>query len=108
MAGHRPEPYVGDPAYDTLQHKAAADGAAEIGTHHQLTGLFQEGVAAAILERLGVQATAVRWAGRELFPGGACPVMSRRRSLPRHARRSGSRPGSRDGPASAMSGPSTC
>jgi hypothetical protein len=45
---------------------AAADGAAEIGTHHQLIGLFQEGVAAAIMERLGVQATAVRWAGREL------------------------------------------
>jgi hypothetical protein len=29
--------------------------------------------AAAILERLGVQATAVRWAGRELFPGGGLP-----------------------------------
>jgi ATP-dependent Clp protease ATP-binding subunit ClpA len=52
---------------------AAADGAAEIGTHHQLIGLFQEGVAAAIMERLGVQATAVRWAGRELFPGGGLP-----------------------------------
>jgi ATP-dependent Clp protease ATP-binding subunit ClpA len=55
------------------RREAAADGAAEIGTHHQLTGLFQEGVAAAILERLGVQAKAVRRAGRELFPGGGLP-----------------------------------
>ena len=30
--------------------EAAADGAAEIGTHHLLIGLFYEGVAAAILE----------------------------------------------------------
>src|SRR5438045_2533357 len=29
--------------------EASADGAAEIGTHHQLVGLFQDGVAAAIL-----------------------------------------------------------
>src|SRR5204862_81722 len=116
-----PKPYVGDPAYDTLQHmlnfpgrlaadpaglarrmaglldldadrvrlwlfarcvqesvcepnlRTGADGAAEIGTHHQASGLFQEGVAAAIMERLGVQATAVRWAGSELFHGGGLP-----------------------------------
>lgn len=54
--------------------EAAADGAAEIGTHHQLIGLFREGVAAAILEKLGVRADAVRAAARELFPGGTQPA----------------------------------
>src|SRR5215472_8875663 len=51
--------------------EAAADGAAEIGTHHLLTGLFEEGVAAAILEKLGVRADAARAAARELFPGAS-------------------------------------
>jgi len=50
--------------------EAAADGAAEVGTHHQLIGLFHEGVAAAVLEELGARADAVRAAARELFPGG--------------------------------------
>jgi ATP-dependent Clp protease ATP-binding subunit ClpA len=54
--------------------EAAADGAAEIGTHHQLIGLFCEGVAAAILEKLGVRADAVRAAARELFPAGGQPA----------------------------------
>jgi ATP-dependent Clp protease ATP-binding subunit ClpA len=54
--------------------EAAAAGAAEIGTHHQLIGLFHEGVAAAILERLGVRADAVRAAARELFPGEGPPA----------------------------------
>jgi len=54
--------------------EAAADGAAEIGTHHQLIGLFHEGVAAAILEKLGVRADAVRAAARELFPGESQPA----------------------------------
>src|SRR5260370_22819002 len=40
--------------------EAAPDRADEIGTHHQLTGLFEEGVAAAILEKLGVRGEAVR------------------------------------------------
>jgi len=53
--------------------EAAADGAVETGTHHLLTGLFEEGVAAAILERLGVRAEAVRAAARELFPGAGQP-----------------------------------
>ena len=53
--------------------EAAADGAAEIGTHHLLTGLFEEGVAAAILEKLGVRADAARAAARELFPGAGQP-----------------------------------
>jgi ClpX C4-type zinc finger/Clp amino terminal domain, pathogenicity island component len=50
--------------------EAAADGAVEVGTHHQLIGLFHEGVAAAVLEKLGLRADAVRAAARELFPGG--------------------------------------
>src|SRR5258708_4593544 len=45
--------------------EASADGAAEVGTQHQLLGLFQEGVAAAILEKLGVRADAVRRAVHE-------------------------------------------
>jgi ATP-dependent Clp protease ATP-binding subunit ClpA len=50
--------------------EAGADGAAEVGTHHQLLGLFEEGVAAAVLEKLGIRADAARAAARELFPGG--------------------------------------
>lgn len=53
--------------------EAAADGAPEIGTHHLLVGLFEEGVAAAILEKLGVRADAVRAAARELFPASGQP-----------------------------------
>jgi hypothetical protein len=55
---------------EAARREAAADGAAEVGTHHQLIGLFHEGVAAAVLEELGVRADAVRDAARELFPGG--------------------------------------
>jgi hypothetical protein len=50
--------------------EAGADGAAEVGTHHQLLGLFHEGVAATVLEKLGIHADAARAAARELFPGG--------------------------------------
>lgn len=53
--------------------EATAEGAGEIGTHHLLAGLFAEGVAAAILEKLGVRADAVRAAARELFPGTGQP-----------------------------------
>jgi ATP-dependent Clp protease ATP-binding subunit ClpA len=53
--------------------EARADGAAEVGTHHQLLGLFHEGVAAAVLEKLGIRAEAARAAARELFPGGGQP-----------------------------------
>jgi hypothetical protein len=53
--------------------EAAADGAAEIGTHHQLLGLYEEGVAAAILEKLGIQADEVRRAARAMFPGDGGP-----------------------------------
>jgi ATP-dependent Clp protease ATP-binding subunit ClpA len=55
---------------EAARRDAAADGAAEVGTHHQLIGLFHEGVAAAVLGKLGVRADAVRAAARELFPGG--------------------------------------
>jgi hypothetical protein len=46
---------------------AGADGAAEIGTHHLLAGLLAEGVAAAILERLGVTIEAILESGHRLF-----------------------------------------
>ena len=55
---------------EAARREAAADGAAEVGTQHQLMGLFPEGVAATVLEQLGVRAEAVRAAARELFPGG--------------------------------------
>jgi ClpX C4-type zinc finger/Clp amino terminal domain, pathogenicity island component len=47
---------------------AAADGAAEVGTHHQLVGLFEEGTAAAMMEKIGLRRDVVRQAARELFP----------------------------------------
>ncbi len=46
---------------------AQADGAAEIGTHHLHAGLLAEGVAAAILERLGVTTDAILASGQRLF-----------------------------------------
>src|SRR5215467_10493880 len=58
---------------EAAAREAGADGAAEIGTHHQLLGLYQEGVAAAILEKLGVQADDLRQAARAMFPGGGGP-----------------------------------
>lgn len=54
--------------------EAQADGAAEIGTHHLLAGLLAEGVAAAILERVGVTAEAVRDAAHRLFGPGGSPL----------------------------------
>jgi hypothetical protein len=53
--------------------EAAAHGAAEIGTHHQLLGLYEEGVAATILEKLGIRADEVRRAARDMFPGRGEP-----------------------------------
>jgi ATP-dependent Clp protease ATP-binding subunit ClpA len=58
---------------EAAAREAAADGAAEIGTHHQLLGLYEEGVAGAILEKLGIRAEGVRRAAGELFPGGGEP-----------------------------------
>lgn len=58
---------------EAAAREAATDGAAEIGTHHLLLGLYEEGVAAAILEKTGIRADAVRQIARAMFPGGAEP-----------------------------------
>jgi ATP-dependent Clp protease ATP-binding subunit ClpA len=56
---------------DRAGTEARQDGAAEIGTHHLLGGLLAEGVAAAILERLGVTAEGIRDSAHRLFgPAG--------------------------------------
>jgi ClpX C4-type zinc finger/Clp amino terminal domain, pathogenicity island component len=60
------------------RQEAAAGRAAEVGTHHQLIGLFHEGIGAAVLEELGVRAEGVRDAVRELFPGGGELLPGRR------------------------------
>src|SRR5215217_4780175 len=52
---------------DQAEREAQADGSTEVGTHHLLAGLLAEGVAAAILEKLGLTADAIRDAGRRLF-----------------------------------------
>jgi ClpX C4-type zinc finger/Clp amino terminal domain, pathogenicity island component len=52
---------------DQAGQEARADGADEIGTHHLLAGLLAEGVAAAILDRLGVHAEGIRAASHRLF-----------------------------------------
>jgi hypothetical protein len=52
---------------DRAGEEARIDGAVEIGTQHLLAGLLAEGVAAAILERLGVHADAIRTASHALF-----------------------------------------
>jgi Clp amino terminal domain, pathogenicity island component len=46
---------------------AQDEGADEVGTHHLLAGLLAEGVAAAILEHLGVTADAIRSSATRLF-----------------------------------------
>jgi hypothetical protein len=67
---------------DQAGEEARADGAGEIGTHHLLAGLLTEGVAAAMLERLGAHADAIRAASHRLFgpsadtPGARTPAMS--------------------------------
>jgi hypothetical protein len=63
------------------RREAEADGSTEIGTHHLLAGLLAEGVAAAILEKLDVNATAIRDSSHRLFgaptePQTASPSMS--------------------------------
>ena len=94
---------------EAARREAAADGAAEVGTHHLLIGLFREGVAAAVLEELGVRADAVRAAARELFPEEeVCPASGRHRSRPRPVRRSSVRPRWHSRPGAATWAPSTC
>jgi hypothetical protein len=58
---------------DQAAEEARAEGAMQIGTQHLLAGLLTEGVAAAILERLGVHIQAIRDASHRLFgpPGPA-------------------------------------
>jgi ATP-dependent Clp protease ATP-binding subunit ClpA len=58
---------------EAAQREAAAEGAAEIGSHHLLVGLFEEGPAAAIMEQNGLSRDAVRQAARELFPAAGEP-----------------------------------
>jgi hypothetical protein len=58
---------------EAARREAAADGAGEVGTHHLLAGLFEEGVAAAILEKVGVRVDAVRAAARDLLPSSGSP-----------------------------------
>jgi ATP-dependent Clp protease ATP-binding subunit ClpA len=58
---------------EAARREARAEGASEVGTHHQLIGLFEDGAAAAILERLGIRVELVRQAARELFPADGQP-----------------------------------
>jgi ATP-dependent Clp protease ATP-binding subunit ClpA len=58
---------------DQAQREAQADGSTEVETHHLLAGLLAEGVAAAILEKLGVTAEAIRDSAQRLF-GPALPA----------------------------------
>jgi ATP-dependent Clp protease ATP-binding subunit ClpA len=55
------------------RREAAADGAAEVGTHHQLVGLFEDGAAAAVMEKLGLRRDRVREAAHALFPAAPEP-----------------------------------
>ncbi|MGH3950445.1 MAG: Clp protease N-terminal domain-containing protein [Pseudonocardiaceae bacterium] len=52
---------------DRAAEEARADGSAEVGTHHLLIGLMEAGVAAAVLERLGVRVDALRATATALF-----------------------------------------
>lgn len=78
---------------EAAEQEATGDGSPEIGTHHQLLGLFQEGVASAILEKVGLRADDVRGAAHDLFPpsdlGGQAPGVSfeARQALEQAARR---------------------
>lgn len=53
---------------DAARREAMSDGSPEVGTHHQLVGLFHEGVAAATLDKLGVTVDAARATAHTLFP----------------------------------------
>lgn len=66
---------------DSAGELARVDGATEIGTHHLLAGLLAEGVAAAILERLGITTDAIFASAHRLFgppgkPGATVPPLS--------------------------------
>jgi hypothetical protein len=53
--------------------EASTEGAAEVGAHHQLVGLFEEGAAAAIMEQIGLRRDVVRGAAHEMFPPAGEP-----------------------------------
>lgn len=59
---------------EQAQREAQADGSSEVRTDHLLAGLLAEGVAAAILEKLGLTAEAVRDSSHRLF-GPPLPAM---------------------------------
>lgn len=66
---------------DRAAEEARADGSTEVGTHHLLIGLMEAGVAAAVLERLGVRVAALRATATALFgapgpEGDRVPPMS--------------------------------
>jgi hypothetical protein len=76
----RPAPRL-QTCLDQAGREAQGDGAEEIDTQHLLAGLLAEGVAAAILERLGVHPDGIRAASHRLFgppdsPGDQTPRMS--------------------------------
>jgi hypothetical protein len=58
---------------DQAQREAQAVGSTEVGTHHLLAGLLAEGIAAAILEKLGVTPDTIRDSAERLF-GPASPA----------------------------------
>ncbi|MGN6794374.1 MAG: Clp protease N-terminal domain-containing protein [Streptosporangiaceae bacterium] len=58
---------------EAAHREAAAEGAAEVGSHHLLVGLFEEGAAAAIMEQIGLRRDAVRQSAGELFPATGDP-----------------------------------
>src|SRR5258708_36899716 len=58
---------------EAARREAGAQGADQVGTHHQLAGLFEEGAAAAILERQGIRADAGRHAAHALFAASGQP-----------------------------------
>jgi len=70
--GQEPQPRL-VACLEAASDEAHAEGAADIGTQHQLLGLFQDPEAAAILAKLGVRADAVRDVSREMFAADGAP-----------------------------------
>ena len=58
----------------TLEQFAQTAGAAQIGAEHLLAGLLADGVAASILDKLGVTADAIAVAEAEFVDGGTAIV----------------------------------
>ncbi|MGN9912771.1 Clp protease N-terminal domain-containing protein [Phytohabitans sp. LJ34] len=65
---------------DRAHEVAAAEQAGQVGTHHLLAGLLAEGVAAAVLDQIGVTAAAFQESSSRLFgppaPGDGPPMLS--------------------------------